>query len=177
MFQNLLKLMVPLSKYNVLKIKVIFWYFKQEYVHRRIAPAMYQSVKEELEKMIKAKVIVPSSSPWCSPVTIAVKKNGTPRICVDFRSLNARTKKDAKSIPRISDMLDALNGKTLFSSLDMMSGFWQIKMTQRAQEMTAFTAGPLGFYEFLRMPFGLCNSGATLRSSETSTPQDRTCVH
>ena len=131
--------------------------------YRRIPPSMYQSVKEELEKMLKSKVIVPSSSPWCSPVTIAVKKNGTPRVCVDFRSLNLRTKKDAKTIPRVSDMLDTLNGKRVFSSLDMMSGFWQVKMAKRAQELTAFTAGPLGFYEFRRMPFGLCNSGATFQ--------------
>ena len=65
--------------------------------YRRIPPYMYQSVKDELERMLKSNVISPSSSPWSSPVTIAIKKSGEPRVCVDFRSLNARTKKDAKA--------------------------------------------------------------------------------
>lgn len=135
--------------------------FKEKY--RRIPPAMYESVKLEIQKMLENKVIRPSYSPFSSPITVVTKKDGTPRVCVDFRRLNSRTKKDAKSIPRIDETLDSLSGSRYFTSLDLMSGYWQTAMDEGSKELTAFTAGPLGFYEFNRMPFGLCNAGATFQ--------------
>ena len=131
--------------------------------YRRIAPEMYEAVRAEIQRMLEDGVIQHSYSPWSSPITIVVKKDGSPRVCVDYRKINARTKKDAKSIPRIDETLDALRGAKVFSSLDLMSGYWQTAMEDRSRELTAFTAGPLGFYEFNRMPFGLTNAGATFQ--------------
>ena len=131
--------------------------------YRRIPPAKFDSVKDELQKMLEAGVIRHSYSPWCSPMAIVDKKDGTPRICIDYRKLNLRTKKDAKSLPRIDETLDHLAGAKYFTSLDLMSGYWQIEVSPESKELTAFTAGPLGFFEFNRMPFGLCNSGASFQ--------------
>jgi O-acetyl-ADP-ribose deacetylase (regulator of RNase III) len=135
--------------------------FRERY--RRIPPQWYEEVKQHLDNMIKAGVIRESYSPWMSTITIAMKKGGKIRLCVDYRKLNLRTKKDAKTIPRIDETMDTLAGATIFSCIDMMSGYWQSKMHPDSVEYTAFTAGSLGFYEFLRLPFGLCNSGATFQ--------------
>lgn len=135
--------------------------FKEKY--RRIPPSMYSDVREQLESMLKCGVIRESCSPYSSPITVVAKKDGRARICVDYRTLNKRTKKDAKSLPRIEETIDMLKDARIFSSLDLMSGYWQTKLSESSKELTAFTAGPLGFYEFQRLPFGLCNSGATFQ--------------
>ena len=135
--------------------------FKEKY--RRIAPSMFSDVKAQLESMLKCGVIRESCSPYSSPITVVAKKDGRARICCDFRTLNKRTKKDAKSLPRIEETIDLLKDATVFSSLDLMSGYWQTKLAENSKELTAFTAGPLGFYEWNRLPFGLCNSGATFQ--------------
>ena len=81
-------------------------------------------------------------------------KDGTDRFVVDFRRLNSVTRKDSYPLPRIDDALDALNGTKFFSSMDLMSGFWQVEMEAESREHTAFvTYG--GLYEFLVLPFGL----------------------
>jgi hypothetical protein len=131
--------------------------------YRRIPPAMFEAVRQEIHDMLAAGVIRESHSPWCAPVTIVTKKDGSPRICIDFRKANARTTKDAKSLPRINETLDALTGAKVFSSLDLQSGYWQVEVEEECKQFTAFTAGPLGFWEFNRMPFGQVNSGATFQ--------------
>ena len=139
---------------------------KQKY--RRIPPHMFDAVREELNKLHEQGVIRPSMSPWSSPISIAVKSDGSPRLCIDLRKVNELTKKDAKSIPNVQEMFDRLNGKTIFSSLDLYSGFLQIELEEHCKEITAFTCGPLGFWEMNRMPFGACNSSATFqRTMET----------
>ena len=85
------------------------------------------------------------------------------RFCIDLRKLNARTVKDAYSLPRIEDALDSLNGACIFTSLDLKSGYWQVKLDDHSIPLTAFTVGPLGFYECIRMPFGLTNAPATFQ--------------
>ena len=72
-----------------------------------------------------------------------------------MRKLNSQTIKDAQSLPRIKDSLDCLDGTTIFTSLDLQSGYWQVEMTEASKPLTAFTVGPLGFYECVWMPFGL----------------------
>ena len=135
--------------------------FKERY--RRIPPSMYVDVREQLQSMLKCGVIRESSSPCVSPVTIVAKKDGRARISCNFRTLNKRTKNDAKSLPRIDKTLDMLRGATVYSTRDLMSGYWQNELTEESKELTAFTACPLGFYEWNRLPFGLCNSGATFQ--------------
>ena len=91
------------------------------------------------------------------------KKDGSLRFCIDLRKLNAQTVKDAYSIPRIEDTLDSLNGTCIFTSLNLKSGYWQVKLDDESIPLTAFTVGPLGFYKCIRMPFGLTNAPATFQ--------------
>ena len=104
-----------------------------------------------------------SNSPWVSPVVLVCKMDGSLRFCIDLRKLNARTVKDAYSLPHIEDALDSLNGACMFTSLDLKSGYWQVELDEDSIPLTAFTVGPLGFYECIRMPFGLTNAPATFQ--------------
>ena len=104
----------------------------------------------------------PSNSPWSSAVVLVKKKNGELRFCIDLRKLNQRTK-DAYSLPRIDETLERLKGSCIFSSLDLKSGYWQVELEEDSKPYTAFTLGPLGFFECNRMPFGATNASATFQ--------------
>ena len=80
-----------------------------------------------------------------------------------MRKLNNQTIKNAQSLPRIEDSIDCLDGATIFTSLDLQSGYWQVEMTEATKPLTAFTVRPLGFYECVQMPFGLTNAPATFQ--------------
>ena len=131
--------------------------------HRRILPALFQEVREHLREMLDAGTIRPSNSPYSSNVVIVRKKDGSIRFCVDFRKLNNKTIKDAYPIPRVEDTLHLLAGAKYLSKLDLRSGYWQVEIEEKDKEKTAFQVGTLGFYEFHRMPFGLCNAPATFQ--------------
>ena len=88
-----------------------------------------------------------STSPWASPVVFVCKKDGSLQFCIDLRKLNNQTIKDAQSLPGIEDSLDCLDGATIFASLDLQSGYWQVELTEASRPLTAFTMGLLGFYE------------------------------
>ena len=125
---------------------------------RRIPPALYEEVKEHLKEMIAAGAIRSSHSPYSSNVVLVRKKDGSIRFCVDFRKLNRKTVTDAYAIPRVEDTLHLLAGAKYFSKLDLRSGYWQVEIKEEDKHKTAFQVGGLGFYEFNRMPFGLCNA-------------------
>lgn len=129
--------------------------------HRRIPPHMWQEVRDHLRKLLQQKVIRESSSPFASPVVLVRKKNGQLRLCVDYRALNNKTRKDAYPLPRIEEALDALKGAKYFCSLDLSHGYYQVPVSEEDVEKTAFRVGTGGLYEYLRMPFGLCNGPAT----------------
>ena len=135
--------------------------FKERYC--RIPPNFFDEVKNHLKEMIEVGAIRKSSSPWASAVVLVRKKDGSLQFCIDLRKLNARTIKDAYSLPRIDETLDCLGGATIFTSLDLKSGYWQVEMEEDSKPLTAFTVGPLGFYECERMPFGLTNAPATFQ--------------
>ena len=98
-----------------------------------------------------------------SNVVVVRKKDGSIRLCVDFRKLNDRTIKDAYAIPRVEDSLHILAGAKFFSKLDLRCGYWQVELKEDDKHKTAFQVGTLGFFEFNKMPFGLCNAPATFQ--------------
>ena len=87
-----------------------------------------------LSEMLERDVIKPSCSPWASPVVLVKKKDGTSRFCVDYRKVNTVTRKDAYPLPRVDDLLDTLAGSRLFSTLDLISGYWQVEIHPRDKE-------------------------------------------
>ena len=129
---------------------------------RRFPYAYRDEVNRQISDMLEQGVIQQSTSPWASPIVLVKKKDGNFRFCVDYRKLNAVTKRDAHPLPRIDDLLDSLQGSTMFSTLDLRSGYWQIAMSPEDREKTAFIT-PEGLWEFLRMPFGVSNGCATFQ--------------
>ena len=99
----------------------------------------------------------PWNSPWASPLVLVRKRDGSHRFCVDYRSFNSVTVPDSFPLPCIDDLLDQLRESQYFSTIDLASGFWQIRMHPSSQEKTAFVV-PQGLYEFRVMPFGLTNA-------------------
>ena len=135
--------------------------FKEWFWH--IPLPLLEEVHTSLRDMLEAGAIHPSQSPWCNAVVLVWKKDGTLHFSMDFRRLNAHTKKDSYPLLRIQEALEIMAGSAHFSSMDFKSGFWQIKMASGSQQYMAFMVGNLGFYEFTRMLFGLCNTPATFK--------------
>ena len=129
---------------------------------RRIPPFRRDEAKKLLKEMLDRQVIQPSTSPWASPIVLVKKKDGSLRFCVDYRKVNTVTRKDAYPLPRVDDTLDTLAGSRWFSTLDLISGYWQVEVDQEDREKTAFST-PEGLFEFTVMPFGLCNAPATFQ--------------
>ena len=123
----------------------------------RVPEAQKERIENCIDEMLEQGIIRPSASPWASPVVLVKKPDGSDRFCVDFRALNDITKKDSYPLPRIAESLDALFGTQYFSSMDLMSGYWQIEMEPESREKTAFVTHA-GLFEFNVMPFGLCNA-------------------
>ena len=133
--------------------------FKQR--HRRIPPTMIDEVRSHIEQLAANGIIRPSHSPWASNVVLVRKKDGAIRMCVDYRQLNNRTIRDSYALPRIKEILDTLSGSRYFTVLDMKSGYHQVEVLEQHKCRTAFTVGPLGFWEYNRLPIGLNNAPAT----------------
>ena len=121
-----------------------------------------QEVERQIEDMLAKGIISPSTSPYAAPVTMAKKKDGSWRFCVDYRRLNAQTVRDQHPIPQIADILDNLGGSKVFSTLDLKSGFWQIPIAEQDRPKTAFCCH-VGLFHYNRMPFGLTNAPAAFQ--------------
>ncbi len=135
---------------------------------RRIAPAYIDDVRHHIKDLQAAGIIKESRSPYASLIVIARKKSGAIRICIDYRTPNARTIPDQYTTPRIEDALDCLAGSRWFSVLDLRSGYYQVPMAEEDKEKTAFIY-PLGFFQFECMPQGITGAPVTFQRLEICT--------
>ena len=132
-------------------------------LHLKIYIDMFEEVREHIKEMLDADAIRESQSPFSSNIVLVRKKDNSLRFCIDFRKLKNRTVKDAYSLPRIEETIDSLSGAKYFSKLDLRSGYWQVGIKEADKHKTAFSVGPLGFFECNRMAFGLTNAPATFQ--------------
>ena len=135
--------------------------FKERFC--RIALPLVEEVRQHIQEMVDGGAICPSQLPWCNAVVLVRKKDGFLCFCIDFWRLNAKMKKDSYPLPRMQETMESIVGTQYFSCMDLKSGFWQVKMLEKACQYTAFTVGSMGVYKFLCMPYGLCNMPATFQ--------------
>jgi hypothetical protein len=129
---------------------------------RGIPYSFREEFRKTLNEMIEAGLIINSKSPWCSPVRLVRKKDGSIRVCVDYRKLNNVTVKDSYPLPRIEDLFSRLSQAKIFTTLDLASGYYQVRMKQESRQYTAFSC-EFGFYEYVVLPMGLTNACATFQ--------------
>ncbi|KAL4346647.1 hypothetical protein GQ457_17G011550 [Hibiscus cannabinus] len=123
----------------------------------RMAPKELKELKVQLQELLDRGFIRPSSSPWGAPVLFVKKKDGSLRLCIDYRKLNKLTVKNKYPLPRIDDLFDQFRGATVFSKIDLRSGYYQLRVKDSDVAKTAIRTR-YGHYEFLVMPFGLTNA-------------------
>lgn len=128
--------------------------------HYRVSRAQQEEIMSQVQELSDKGLIRPSSSPFCSPILLVQKRDGTYRMCVDYRALNKNTIKNQFLVPQIKDIFDKLQGAFYFSRIDLKSGYHQIRIDPLAIHKTTFRT-TFGLCKFLMMPFGLMNAPAT----------------
>ncbi|GJU35250.1 putative reverse transcriptase domain-containing protein [Tanacetum coccineum] len=125
----------------------------------RLAPSEMKELSEQLKELSNKGFIRPSSSPWGAPVFFVKKKDGSFRMCIDYQELNKMTMKNHYPLPRIDDLFNQLQGSSVYSKIDLRSGYHQLRVREGDISKTAFRTR-YGHYEFQVMPFGLTNAPA-----------------
>jgi transposase InsO family protein len=136
----------------------------------RLAPIEREKVDQLIQELLNNGIIRESDSPFASPVILVKKKDGSDRLCIDYRALNKILEKDRYPLPLIEDQIDRLGKAKYFISIDMKNGFYQIPVSKDSTKYTAFVT-PNGHYEFVKMPFGICNGPAVFQRAITKAVQ------
>lgn len=128
----------------------------------KMARQKKEILREELDKLLKDNIIEECESSWAAPVVLVPKKEGSMRLCVDYRRLNEVTVGDSYPMPRIDELLHATKRTKFMSTIDLRSGYHQINVREEDRDITTFTT-PFGTFRYRRMPFGLKNAPATFQ--------------
>ena len=124
---------------------------------RRLAAQEKEVVNQQIDESLQQEIVRESKSNFASPIVLVKKKDGSNRMCVDYRKLNAKTVKDRYPLPIIEDVLESLYAAKVFTTLDLRNGFFHVDMSEESIKYTSFIV-PDGQYEFRKVPFGLCNA-------------------
>lgn len=160
------------TKESNVKLKIILT--NEDPIHqtpRRLSPLELNIVNKQIEEWLDQDVIKASKSEFASPIVLAKKKNGSYRLCVDYRRLNKKIIRERFPLPLIEDLLDKLKEAQLFTSLDLKNGFLHVNVSEESQKYTAFVT-PQGQYEFNKMPFGLCTAPSVFQRFVNDIFQD-----
>ncbi|XP_068229909.1 uncharacterized protein [Palaemon carinicauda] len=128
----------------------------------RVSHRLLPALKAEVEYLLKLDLAAPSKSPWASPCILVKKPNNSYRMCTDYRRVNSVTVKDAYPLPRIADIIDSVSNSKYLTQIDLLKGYYQIKLTDRTREISAFIT-PFGLFEYRVLPFGMTNAPATFQ--------------
>lgn len=128
----------------------------------RVNPTKRILMQQEVEYLVKHGLAEPSNSAWSSPCILVPKPDNTPHFCTDFREVNAVTKPDSFPLPRMEDCIYRVGSATFVTKLDLLKGYWQVPLTPRVSEVSAFVT-PDHFLQYTVMPFGLRNAPATFQ--------------
>ncbi len=128
----------------------------------RVSERLVEPLRKDVEMMRELGVIEPSMSEWCSPVVIVPKKDGSLRVCIDFRKLNAQSQFDEYPMPRVDDLLERIGRAKYITTLDLCKGYWQVPLEPTSRPYTTFRT-PIGLYQFTVLPFGLHGAPATFQ--------------
>lgn len=129
---------------------------------RRLGPKKLQALKDEIKILLDQGIIKPSNSAWASPITLVEKKDGSFRVCGDYRALNAMTLQDSYPLPHLHDFSLNLRGKKIFSKIDLVKAYHQIPLDAESVDKTAVTT-PIGLFAYTRMSFGLRNAAQSFQ--------------
>ena len=150
---------IPLKREVDLAIEIVPRTVPMSRAPYRMAPMKLKELKSQLQELLEKGFIRPNVSPWGAPVLFMKKKDGTLRMCIDYRKINKVTMKNKYPLSRIEDLFEQSKGASVFSKIDLRSGYYQLRVKEVDVSKTAFRTR-YGHYEFLVMPFGLTNAPA-----------------
>ncbi|GJU22517.1 putative reverse transcriptase domain-containing protein [Tanacetum coccineum] len=154
-----------LDKWTEFQLIWVPWCLHLTRAPYRLAPSEMKELSEQLKELSNKGFIRPSSSPWGAPFLFVKKKDGSFRMCIDYRELNKLTVKNRYPLPRIDDLFDQLQGSSVYSKIDLRSGYHQLRVREEDILKTAFRTR-YGHYEFQVMSFGLTNAPANKQEHE-----------